>query len=148
MKVLFIYPNTSGTGEIPINIGYLQSALKHEGHDVKIFDLSMYRAFSSKSDELQIKVGQFKTVLARHDLPTPIIKESDPKERLLQIVKDYNPGLVAVTSFTTNFKNGISLLEEIKRYFKDIYTIYGGIHTTLLPEEVVNEPAVDMICVG
>lgn len=40
------------------------------------------------------------------------------------------------------------LLEEIKKHFKDIYTIYGGIHTTLLPDEVINESSVDMICVG
>ena len=148
MKVLFIYPNTSGAGEIPLSIGYLQSALKRDGHDVKIFDLSMYKAYSSTSDELQTKVGQFKPVEARNGLPVPIIKDLDPETDLLQIIKDYNPGLVAVTSFTTNFKVGISLLEFIKRYFKDIYTIYGGIHTTLLPDEVISEPSVDMICIG
>lgn len=147
MKVLFIYPNTSGTGEIPISIGYLQSILKGEGHQVKIFDLSVYRAFC-QSEERSTEVGQFKPVAPRKDMPAPHIKDADPKEDLLQIVKDYSPGLVAVTSFTTNFKVGISLLEEIKRHFKDIPTIYGGIHTTLLPDEVINEPSVDMICVG
>jgi len=148
MKVLFIYPNTSGVGEIPITIGYLQGVLRQEGHDVKIFDLSIYKPFSAKPDEMQTKVGQFKPVAARRKFSAPIIKDLDPKEDLLQVVKDYNPGLVAVTSFTTNFRVGISLLEEIKRHFKDIYTIYGGIHTKLLPEEVIGEPAVDMICVG
>ncbi|TRZ53483.1 MAG: radical SAM protein [Dehalococcoidia bacterium] len=147
MKVLFIYPNTSGTGEIPISLGYLQSRLKGEGHEVKIFDLSMYRAFC-QSEERSTEMGQFKPVTPREDMPVPNIKDVDPKEDLLQIVKDYNPGLVAVTSFTTNFKVGISLLEEIKRHFKDICTIYGGIHTILLPGEVINEPSVDMVCVG
>ena len=65
MKVLFIYPNTSGTGEIPITIGYLQGVLKREGHHVEIFDLSMYEAFSPKPDELSTKVGQFKPVTPR-----------------------------------------------------------------------------------
>lgn len=147
MKVLFVYPNTSGTGEIPISIGYLQSMLKRDGHDVKIFDLSMYKAFC-KSKEIQTKVGQFKPARARKDMPTPNIKDSNPEEVLLQMIKDYDPGLVAVTSFTANFKVGISLLNEIKRHFKGLYTIYGGIHTTLLPGEVINEPSVDMICVG
>ncbi len=147
MRVLFIYPNTSGTGEIPLSLGYLQSMLKREGHEVKIFDLSVYKAFC-QSEERSTEAGQFKPVVPRKDLPAPHIKDTDPKEDLLQIVKDYAPGLVAVTSFTTNFKVGISLLEEIKRHFKDILTIYGGIHTTLLPDEVINEPSVDMICVG
>ena len=132
MKVLFIYPNTSGTGEIPISLGYLQSMLKSAGHEVKIFDLSMYRAFC-QSDERSTEVGQFKPIAPRPDMPIPNIKDIHPIEDLVQTAKDYNPGLIAATSFTTNFKVGISLLEEIKRYFKDIRTIYGGIHTTLLP---------------
>lgn len=117
MKVLFIYPNTTGTGEVPISIGYLQSILKGEGHQVKIFDLSKYRAYLSKYDEfcqakeLETEVGQFKPAKMRRDLPTPNIEDSNPKEDLLQVVKDYNPGLVAITSFTYNFKVGISLLE-------------------------------------
>lgn len=147
MKVLFIYPNTSGTGEIPISLGYLQSTLKSAGHEVKIFDLSMYRAFC-QSEERSTEVGQFKPIAPRADMPAPNIKDVNPKEDLIQIVKDYNPGLVAVTSFTTNFRVGISLIEEIKQHFKDILTIYGGIHTTLLPDEVINESAVDMICIG
>lgn len=125
MKVLFIYPNTSGTGEIPISISSLQSVLKREGHDVKIFDLSMYTAFCNPKEILN-QVGQFKPAEARKDMPTPIIKYSDPKEDLLQIVREYAPGLIAVSSFTSNFKVGISLLEEIQRHFKSVYTIYGG----------------------
>lgn len=148
MKVLFIYPNTSGSAEIPIALGYLQSVLKQEGHDVKIFDLSRYKALSTRADEIMTKRGLFKPVNVRRDAPTPNIKDSNPKEDLLQIFKLYDPRLVAVTSFTTNFKVGISLLEEIKEYFKDVYTIYGGIHTTLFPDEVINEPSVDMICIG
>ena len=148
MKVLFIYPNTGGVGEIPVNIGYLQSVLKREGHDVKIFDLSMYQEFCSRPDEIHIKIGQFKPVASRKDLPAPIIRDSDAREDLLQVIKDYDPGLVAATSFTMNFKVGISLLEEVKKHFRDVYTIYGGIHTTLLPDEVISEPSVDMICVG
>lgn len=147
MKILFIYPNTSGTGEIPINIGYLQSALKREGHDVRIFDLSLYKPYLKKED-ISTQTGQFKQVAIRKNLPEPVIRDRDPKEDILRIVEEYDPGLVAVTSFTTNFRIGISLLEEIKKYRKNIHTIYGGIHTTLLPDEVIGEPSVDMICVG
>jgi len=148
MKVLFLYPNTSGSGEIPISISYLQSILKREGHEIEIFDTSDYKSCSSRPDEYQIHVGQFKTVEKRSDMPQLSLKDLDPKEDIIRVIKSFNPGLIAVTSFTTNYKFGVSLLREIKTHYKDIYTIFGGIHATLMPEEVISEPAVDMICVG
>lgn len=148
MKILFIYPNTAGAGEIPISISYLQSVLKKNGHKVKIFDTSDYKVFSSRPDELQIKVGQFKPVKKRDDLPDANIKDADPKKDILWIMDSYKPDLVAVTSFTTNFRLGLSFLTEVKKHFKNVPTIYGGIHTTLVPDEVILDPAIDMICIG
>ena len=148
MRVLFIYPTTSGTGEIPINISYLQSVLKQSGHEVRIFDVSDYRMFSLKPSETQVNSGLFKPVKNKMSAIGQNLKDFSPWEDLIRIVSDYKPGLIATTSFTTNFKLGVSFLNEVKKYSKDIPTIFGGIHTTLNPGEAISEPSIDMICIG
>jgi Fe-S oxidoreductase len=147
VRVLFIYPNTSGIGEIPINLSYLSSILKKAGHEVRVFDISTYNLYSYRPDQSQTKAGQFKEPEKRYDLPEYELKKTNPKEDVLKLVNEFNPKLIGVTSFSTNFKLGIEFLEEIKRNF-DIPTIYGGIHTNLVPEDVISEPSVDMICLG
>ena len=148
MRVLLIYPNTAGLGEIPINYSYLQSILKQNGHQVEIFDISSYKAFAERSDKVMTKFGLCKEIERRDDLPPLILKETSPVDDIANKVEDFQPGVVGVTSFTSNYETGIQLLEGLKKRFKDAFTIYGGIHTTLMPEEVIKEPAVDAICVG
>ena len=38
MKILFVYPNTNSEGAHPLGLSIMSSILKHNGHDVKIFD--------------------------------------------------------------------------------------------------------------
>jgi radical SAM superfamily enzyme YgiQ (UPF0313 family) len=142
---LFIYPNI-GTGEIPLNLSYLSAILKKDGHEVKVFDVSTYKKYAVRGDSSQTKVGQFRQTKPRPDAEIKS-KESDVELDLITLVATFKPDLIGITSFTYNFKLGIKLLEKIKTYFSTP-TIYGGVHSTLVPESVISEPSVDMVCVG
>lgn len=145
MRILFIYPNL-GTGEIPLNLSYLTSILKNDGCEVRVFDTSIYSKYSQRGDSQQTSVGQFKEIHKRSDAEV-VLKDTDPVQDLIDLICNFKPELICVTSFTHNFKLGLSLLTEVKKHF-DIPTIFGGVHTTLVPDSVISEPSVDMICVG
>ena len=43
-KVLLFYPNEPMVGVTPSNLAYLSACLKRAGHDVKLFDSSLYKS--------------------------------------------------------------------------------------------------------
>ncbi len=49
MRVLLINPSRAGKGNIPINIPILYAVLKREGHSVRIFDFTDYKAFQPEA---------------------------------------------------------------------------------------------------
>lgn len=97
---------------------------------------------------MKVKMGMFK--------PTPLPPVPQPPSRnlslleddLLQIVNQFGPGLIAITSTSGTYPMGLKCSRIVKQHFSDIPVIMGGIHPTICPEEVIQEPSVDMICIG
>ena len=54
--------------------------------------------------------------------------------------------IVGITAFTNQAPSAYKLAKNIKHKFKDSIIILGGIHATILPEEVIGNPYID-ICV-
>ena len=63
-------------------------------------------------------------------------------------IEEYKPDIVAfsVTSFT--FQKSLEIGNFIKNIYPGISFIFGGVHPTLLPEETIQHPLVDAICIG
>jgi radical SAM superfamily enzyme YgiQ (UPF0313 family) len=58
------------------------------------------------------------------------------------------PDLLAFSATTNSFESVAEWAGWIKRSGLKIPVIVGGVHVTLCPEEAINVPAIDMICVG
>ncbi len=56
--------------------------------------------------------------------------------------------VVAFSTFTHNFGKALEVASFIKQRFPRPKVIFGGIHPTLCPEEVIACPEVDAICIG
>ena len=56
--------------------------------------------------------------------------------------------VVAFSSFTHNFEKALEIAGFIKQRFPHLKIIFGGIHPTLCPEEVIACPEIDAICIG
>lgn len=144
MRVLLVYPNTSGSGEIPINLSLLQACLKRHNHQVDIFDLTHYLERQDK--EVAVKLGQFKKAP-----PPPFPKPTRARENLvtdlLEKVGKFKPDLVGITSMTTDFPEGLRCARVVKQA-GDIPIIYGGVHATILPHQVIENEEIDIVCVG
>jgi len=72
-------------------------------------------------------------------LPTP--------EEFRARVRTFDPGLVGFSVVTPQAKIASSMAAEVKRV-GPYPVIFGGVHATMVPEEVAADPSVDYVCVG
>ncbi|MEM2914332.1 MAG: radical SAM protein, partial [Candidatus Bathyarchaeia archaeon] len=94
-------------------------------------------------------VGSLISVLKRaeHEVKLAYLQEFDDLKSLPELVKKFRPEL-ACLSFGTNQWQIARLAASAIKTALNIPIICGGIHTTFLPDEVLNNPNVDMICIG
>ncbi len=147
LKVLFIYPEMAEHGNIPIALTILTAVLRKAGHSVTIFDCSVY---VPKNDLVKAfeEIGMFK-VAPPLSIPRPVSKcIENMEEDLIKIVKACDAKLIGITTNTGTFSLGLKCSKILKKHFPSIYIIFGGIHPTICPDEVIREPSVDMICIG
>ena len=123
MKILLVYTGYT-IREVPLNVLYISAALKKAGHTTKVFELTPYKKRPIFGD------------------PNRIIKNA-----FHQVLKEFNPDLVGFSTMTINLNLARSLARVVKES-TNTPVIFGGVHPTLGPEETINMPEVDMICVG
>jgi len=122
VRVLFYYRGIENLG-----VGYLMSMLKAHGHEIDlIFDPGL-------DDNLFLKAPQL-AWMNRH-------------EALLERAVGFAPDLVAIGSLTNLWPFASKMAEKLKaRLGKPI--VVGGHHAQALPDYVLSNPHVDMVCIG
>ncbi len=67
---------------------------------------------------------------------------------VISSLKEFRPDVIgfSVTSFSLHYALKIASL--IRNTYPDIPLVYGGVHPTLLPEETLQNPLVDAVCIG
>ena len=147
MKVLFIYPHTLGFGDIPIALTTLSAVLHKAGHEVRVFNCSRYAnveyVLTKKEDYGMVKPAPKPPVVL------PELKRlSDLKNDLSGVINEYRPELIGVTATTAIFPLGLECCKIAKNALPESITIFGGIHPTICPDEVIAENSVDIVCIG
>ncbi len=66
---------------------------------------------------------------------------------LMKVVEEFHPNIVGVTALTTEVYAARDVLMSIKAYDGDVFTVVGGHHCTLMPEDFMI-PQVDAIAMG
>ncbi len=122
MKVLFYY-----RGRESLGIEYLSAVLKQAGHQVDlIFDPGLDNNFYWKSK---------------------MLKSLHNEELMIQRAEKFSPDLVAFSSTTSEYPI-VSRIAHIMKKRLGVPIIVGGIQPTSLPEFVISNPDIDMICRG
>jgi radical SAM superfamily enzyme YgiQ (UPF0313 family) len=122
MKILFYY-----RGRESLGIEYLSAVLKRGGHTVDlIFDPGLDNNFYWNSKLLKIFHNE---------------------ELMIEKAERFSPDLVAFSS-TTNEYPAVCRIAHILKERLGVPAIVGGIHPTSLPEFVLSNPDIDMICRG
>lgn len=123
MKIAFVNDSCERLG-----VQCISSVLRKGGHETKLFvdpqlfnDVYIY--FKSLSDFF------------------------DYKNKLLSDLKEYSPQLVGISTDTENYQWALSIARLIKKEI-DVPIVFGGIHPTSIPERVIQNDCVDIVCVG
>jgi len=75
----------------------------------------------------------------------------DPEQKVIDVIKSKNPACVGISSMTgSQLHFTKKILQSVKEYDKNIPTILGGVHASLLPDQCLNEPGdlIDFAVVG
>lgn len=123
MKVTFYCASVESLG-----IELLSAILKKQGHEVTL-------AFDAKVlDDEALHVPFLSRLFSYSDL-------------VIDQIVDSRPDLLCLSLFTFNYQAGLKVARAIKSRL-NVPVIIGGVHATLVPERVIAESCVDMVCVG
>ncbi len=123
MKVAFVNNSNESLG-----VEYLSAYLKQHGHSTKVFvDPQLFNDENIRSDFLR--------------------RFFDYKKKLVREIIAYSPDIIGFSVVSDFYPWACLLAEEIKKHCS-IPIIFGGIHPTTMPEQVINNSFVDMLCIG
>jgi anaerobic magnesium-protoporphyrin IX monomethyl ester cyclase len=118
MRVLIIYPAIDCPPGINHGVISLSAVLKDAGHDVKLI-------FANE------QVGP---------IPT--------KEEIAEMVRAYDPGLIGYSCMSQQYAWAVEVNAHLKAAFPAIPSIVGGVHVTMVPDEVLEQNHFDYACPG
>lgn len=122
MRILF-----ANKGSENLGIEYLSSALKREGHKTDLyFDMALF-------NDDNIVIPQ----LARH---------FDSKKEFKNKIKKFKPDIICFSCLTPHFH----WVKEMSKIAKELNlpVVVGGFHPTIMPDDVISVPSIDIICIG
>ena len=122
MKVVFVYPDllegAAWRGYYYSGIGILAAVLKQAGHEAALLHV------------------------------TQPIERAAFLERLRALLPAAGPHLVGFSVTSNQYPFLCQWSNWIKEEWPDSWVIAGGVHPTLVPEETLQQPTVDIVCVG
>lgn len=120
--------------------------LKKRGHEVALFDSTFMDLGFMLDGEISDQLLMFKPVdWAAYGLVRD--KYVNAKKEFLKFLEREKPDIIAASVFSDMYRYTIDFLKVAKEKY-DIPVVIGGIHTTLLPEEVIAEDCIDALCIG
>lgn len=126
MKFLFV-----GSGYEGLGIEYLSAALKKAGHSTVL----VYDPTPSGVNAKKLKTSKVLSMLF------------DWQDIVIANIIKQNPDVIGFTVLSDDYPWALKIATAIKEV-KDIPIIFGGIHPTSNPREVLLEQCVDFVCVG
>ena len=123
MKIAFVC-----FGEEQLGVEYLSAVLKSNGHNTKLFfDPLLFNDFI-------LKIRSFARILSC-------------KPTILKELEKFKPDLICFSVISDHYINACDLAKSIKKTTK-APIVFGGIHPTSVPEEVIKNNFVDYVVVG
>ena len=116
--ITFVYPDFESLG-----VEYLLAACKTSGHQVHFV---YYEA---------------------DDTYTQLKREPSYTKVVTDILNTY-PDIVAFSCVTDNYQHQLKVAKNLKTTNPKIYTIFGGIHPTAIPEIILSQDIIDAVAIG
>ncbi|RKY31294.1 MAG: hypothetical protein DRP74_05205 [Candidatus Omnitrophota bacterium] len=125
MKIAFVH-----FGRENLGIEYISSVLKKSGHQTYLaYDPGLF------SIEDNVFYAPFLEKIFKR------------KKKLIQELEKIEPDLIAFSVYTSTYTWSCDIAKSLKKRLK-AKTVFGGIHSTLVPEIVINNDFVDFVIQG
>lgn len=144
IKVLLVYANTPMEPLLPLGVASIATALMDAGHEVRLFDTTLYAARQGNSQKERAYSGQVKP--ADYGSVGVFEKQTDIFSDFEMAVAEFKPQLIGVSCVETTYQLACQLLERVRE--QPIPVIMGGIFATFSTRLVLENPLFDFACSG
>lgn len=145
MKTLFVYFNKQLRPRIPLSLAILDTVLRRNGHQTKIFDTSFYLSLQSESYKNIYLSGA--TRISK-DLFGINLKITDPIEDLTKLIEEFDPDILGFSNYSINEDMHDLILSNVKKRFPKLLILTGGPAACISPKDCLKKEYIDMVCVG
>lgn len=143
-KILFLYPNTANSPNIPNAVAIFAGIAKKISWNIDYFDTYIYEKARDSMEDRESS-GEFKsseklTSIGYKPLDNLILD-------LQNKINTFKPNIIAISCISFEY-------EFLLTFFPDIHipegtlVLIGGIHATLKPDEVISSGLFDLVCIG
>lgn len=70
------------------------------------------------------------------------------REKFVKTIRSHEPDVIGFTAWTAAYPYIRSYFSWSKQACPEAFTVCGGYHATLAPEEIISEPGIDAVCLG
>ena len=144
-KILLLYPNSTNDGVMPLAIGILSTIAKDLGCDVEYFETSFYQKEGSVPEERE-RTGEFK--LSDRKKSIELLAYDRLQKDFFEKIENFRPDVLGVTANSIEFEKFEELIVGLDAITPKPLVVVGGVHPTVAPDEVINNPLVDALCRG
>lgn len=141
---MILFPNTSNEGVAPLAVASLAAIAKAKGCKVRYHETTFYEMYNSAYDERK-RTGEFKTF-------QDSVFDIKPREQLQsdfnKLMEEYKPDILAVTANSLEYELFTDMMKELPQISSKPFVLLGGCHATVDPDESIQNPYVDAICLG
>jgi len=148
MKVLLFYPNLYGMNMLPPAIGFFTALLRKDGHDVALFDTTIYEGLDDSINTDQEKADNLNARAFDDSMLKKHAKDSSlAVDDFNSMITSFKPDLIAMSCTEDMYPVGINLLKDLTIR---VPVVMGGVFATFAPELALklSEGTIDYILKG
>jgi anaerobic magnesium-protoporphyrin IX monomethyl ester cyclase len=136
MRVLLFYPNLYGMNTLPPAFGYFTALLRQNGHEVALFDTTVYEGLYGSIDTDKKKSENLNARPFDDTLLKQSARRSNAEEDFRNEIVRFAPDLIAMSATEDMYPVGVNLLKSLAHERPPV--VAGGVFPTFAPELAVS----------
>lgn len=140
------------TKNFSLGLGYIGAILEKQGYAVKIYCCDNNKPGEVERFDNYSNIGDWQADVLRHQRFVNLFENIRNFDyvwnEVREVIKECSPDVIGITSSTANYLSALVIAEMAKDFNKSIYTVFGGAHPTVLPDEVLSEKNADFVVRG
>lgn len=148
MKILLLYPNLYGMNTLPPAIGLFAAILKDRGHEVQLFDTTVYDGLYDSIDTDKQKSENLNARPYDDTLLKQCVRHTSAEDDFKQLISRFQPDLIAMSCTEDMYPIGVRLLSSLGDNRPPV--VAGGVFPTFAPDLSLSysNNTIDMVLQG